>query len=116
MDVKHWDADRHRQWTGQPNTLPLRNLDLAVAWGGQMLVRIPVIPGVNDSIDDAKRLSALLSEHGIERVELLPFHQFGERKYELLGWDYLFKGVPGLHPEDLAEYRAAFDGVDTGFG
>ncbi|MDR1851384.1 MAG: glycyl-radical enzyme activating protein [Propionibacteriaceae bacterium] len=116
MDVKHWDSNQHRQWTGQPNTLPLRSLDQAVAWGGPLLVRIPVIPGVNDSIEDAKALSSLLAEHGVRKVELLPFHQFGERKYELLGWDYLFKGVPGLHAEDLAEYQAAFDGVEAVVG
>src|SRR5664279_4274148 len=41
-------------------------------------------------------------------LQLLPFHQFGERKYELLGWDYRMVDVPPLHEEDLGEYVQTF--------
>ena len=43
-------------------------------------------------------------------MQLLPFHQFGERKYELLEWRYRFAGVPALREEALAGYAAAFAG------
>jgi pyruvate formate lyase activating enzyme len=115
IDVKLPDAARHQHWTGAPNTRPLRALDIAVASGLPLLVRIPVIPGVNDSLDDAAAFARLLHAHGVGRVQLLPFHQFGERKYDLLGWDYRFRGVPALHDEDLGAYRAvlAEHGVDV---
>lgn len=107
IDVKHHDAAQHRRWTGVDNAVPLRNLTTAVAAGGPVLVRIPVIPGVNDTLDDAVAFARLLAPIGVSEVQLLPFHQFGERKYELLGWDYRMDGVPALHAEDLVEYRQA---------
>lgn len=45
---------------------------------------------------------------GLSRVQLLPFHQMGERKYEFLNRDYSLAGVKALHPEDLADYRDVF--------
>lgn len=105
IDVKHHDAELHRKWTKVSNELPLRNLKAALDAGGEVLVRIPVIPGVNDSLADAVAFAELLRPMGVERVQLLPFHQFGERKYELLGWEYAMDGVPALHEEDLAEFR-----------
>ncbi len=108
IDVKHWDRDAHRRWTGVSNDLPLQNLGTALAAGGPVLVRIPVIPGVNASLDDATAFSRLLAPMGVREVQLLPFHQFGERKYELLGWEYAMSGVPALHEEDLEGYVVAF--------
>lgn len=105
IDVKHHDPELHRQWTTVGNGLPLRNLATAVAAGGPMLVRIPVIPGVNNSLQDAAAFAALLGPLGVSEVQLLPFHQFGERKYELLGWEYRMDGVPALHEEDLVEFQ-----------
>ena len=63
-------------------------------------------------VRDAAGLAALLNRIGFQRVQLLPFHQMGERKYELLNRDYAMKGVKALHPEDLTDYRQVF--LDTG--
>ncbi len=108
IDVKHWNRAEHKRWTGVDNALPLTNLETAVSAGGPVIVRIPVIPRVNDSLDDAVEFSRLLGSVGVCEVQLLPFHQFGERKYELLGWDYRMVGVAPLHEEDLAEYITTF--------
>ncbi len=108
MDVKHHDSALHRRWTGVGSEVPLRNLATALAAGGEVVVRIPVIPGVNDAPQDAAAFCRVLVPLGVSAVQLLPFHQFGERKYELLGWSYELAGVPALHREELAEYRAAF--------
>lgn len=105
IDVKHHDRKLHKKWTTVSNELPLQNLATAVAAGGPVLVRIPVIPGVNNSLDDAAAFAELLRPIGVSEVQLLPFHQFGERKYELLGWEYRMDGVPALHEEDLVDFR-----------
>ena len=73
-----------------------------------MLIRIPVIPGYNDSLEDAAGFAEKLREIGADRVQLLPFHQFGENKYDLLGTGYAYRDVPALHREDLEEYRKVF--------
>lgn len=118
LDVKHYDGDRHLESTGVRTDLILENLAIALESGIEMLVRIPVIPGFNDSIDDAHGFCDLLRLHGVDRVQLLPFHQFGERKYELWGrHPYAMANVPALHEEDLAAYRDLFlsNGIDAFF-
>nr|WP_300149825.1 glycyl-radical enzyme activating protein [Propionicimonas sp.] len=108
IDVKHHDRKLHRKWTGVANDLPLRNLAAAIDAGGPVLVRIPIVPGVNDSLEDAAAFARLLTPIGVHEVQLLPFHQFGERKYELLDWEYRMAGVPALHEEDLAAHVQSF--------
>ena len=88
--------------------LPLRNLKTAIAAGKDVLPRIPVIPGFNDRLTDAEGLSARLKEVGADRCQLLPFHQFGENKYTLLGKNYYYRDVPALHREELEPYRCRF--------
>jgi pyruvate formate lyase activating enzyme len=76
--------------------------------GLNVLPRIPVIPGCNNSLEDALGFARLLREAGLPRAQLLPFHQMGERKYEALKRDYALRGVPQLHREDLEEYKNVF--------
>ena len=117
MDVKHHDRQKHKRWTGGYNDLPLRNLSCAISRGIDICVRIPVIPGVNDTLQDARAFAALLRRLRVERVQLLPFHQFGERKYALLGRPYRMAGVAALHQEDLLDYRDLMraEGVEARF-
>ena len=117
MDVKHHDRQEHKRWTGGYNDLPLRNLSRAVSRGIDICVRIPVIPGVNDTLQDARAFAALLRRLRVERVQLLPFHQFGERKYVLLGRPYRMAGVAALHQEELLDYRDLMraEGVEARF-
>jgi pyruvate formate lyase activating enzyme len=115
IDVKHHDRRLHKKWTTASNELPLKNLATAIEAGGKVLVRIPVIPGVNNQLHDAVAFCELLTPIGVTELQLLPFHQFGERKYELLGWDYAMAGVPALHDEDLVEFQQTFrsNGIDA---
>ena len=49
------------------------------------MVRIPVIPGFNDSLKDGAAFARLFKKMEIKKVQLLPFHRLGSRKYALLG-------------------------------
>lgn len=117
FDVKHYDSERHFAGTGVHNELIIDNLRWAVENGFALLPRVPVIPGFNDSPEDAAGIAELVKNVGLERVQLLPFHQFGERKYELLGREYDFVGRKPLQTEVLEEYRQVFveRGVDCFF-
>lgn len=117
IDMKHWNSEKHREGTGVTDDLPYRNLCEAVSAGRNVLVRIPVIPGYNDSRSDAERFSARLKEAGVNRVQLLPFHQFGENKYDLLNRTYAYKDIDALHKEDLSDYLQVFrdSGLDAFF-
>ena len=112
FDIKHWDETRHRDKTGVSNAPILQNMKFAIDAGKDVLPRLPVIPNYNNSIDDARGFVRRLREVGATKVQLLPFHQFGESKYSMLGRDYEFSHVKGLHPEDLTAFQKVF--VDAG--
>lgn len=105
FDVKHYDEKKHLQGTGVSNATILRNLARAVADGIEVLARIPVIRGYNDSPEDAEGFGRLLAGMGIEAAQLLPFHQMGESKYAMLGLAYPLASAAPLHKEDLEGYR-----------
>ena len=107
-DVKHYDPAIHREGTGLGNEQIIENLRWAHEQGLNILPRIPVIPGFNAGLEDARGLAALLTDIGLKKVQLLPFHQMGERKYEFLNREYELTGVKALHPEDLTAYQEVF--------
>lgn len=117
MDLKHVDPERLRKRTGADSRLMLANLRWAIDQGIDVLPRTPVIPGFNDNVDDARAIARLLREAGAMRVQLLPFHNFGENKYALLDMPYTLHGVKNLHPENLSDYRQVYldEGVDAFF-
>ncbi len=108
FDVKHYDREKHYNGTKVYNDLIVENLKWAIDNGIEVLPRIPVIPDFNDSLEDAEGLAKLLVEVGAKKVQLLPFHQFGEKKYELLNRNYKYKNKKALYPEDLEEYQKIF--------
>ena len=108
FDMKHWDTQKHKEYTGVENTLIKENIKQAIASGKTVLPRIPVIPGFNDSLHDAEMFSQQFKELGIQRVQLLPFHQFGENKYSLLNKEYAYRNTTALHKEDLIPYQNIF--------
>ena len=103
MDMKHYDRQKHIEGTRIGNNHILANMKWAFENGKEVLVRIPVIPGFNDAAEDAAGFAAKLKEVGASRVQLLTFHQFGEKKYQFLTRDYDYTGVANLHPEDLSD-------------
>ena len=108
FDVKHYDREKHYNGTKVYNDLIVENLKWAIDNEIEVLPRIPVIPDFNDSLEDAEGLAELLVEVGAKKVQLLPFHQFGEKKYELLNRNYKYKNKKALYPEDLEEYQKIF--------
>ncbi len=117
FDVKHADSAKHHEGTGVARGLIDANLRGCVGAEATVLPRIPVIPGFNGGTGDAKSFALYLLDAGFSRVQLLPFHQMGDRKYILLGREYAYRGVKPLYPEDLADYQSVFAayGVDAFF-
>ena len=117
FDMKHWNSEKHLEGTGVSNELPLLNMKRAIEKGKTVLPRIPVIPGFNDSLNDAEEFSKTLHKAGTGKCQLLPFHQFGENKYHLLDQKYAYENLPSLHREDLENYRNVFlaNGIEAFF-
>ena len=108
FDIKHWDETKHQEGTGVSNQMILNNMKDAIDSGKQVLPRLPVIPGYNDSLLDAEGFAGCLHRAGAKEVQLLPFHQFGEKKYDMLNRAYAYADISALHEEDLEAFRETF--------
>jgi len=89
MDLKHMDPDLHKQFTGMSNERILSNMKRLAELPAKVVIRIPVIKGVNASEENIRRSAAFVHEY-LPRasMELLPYHRFGAINYEALGLDY----------------------------
>jgi pyruvate formate lyase activating enzyme len=83
----------------------LKNLAIAIEQKQKLVVRIPVIPHYNDGAPNAKAFAKLFNQMNITEVELLPFHQFGEKKYASLDREYEMQDIPQLHTEELTYFK-----------
>ncbi|MGT2924769.1 glycyl-radical enzyme activating protein [Streptococcus caviae] len=116
-DLKHYSTLRHRKVTGVNNSLIIKNITYAFTHNKIIVLRIPVIPDFNNSLEDAEQFAALFKDMRVNKVQLLPFHQFGQNKYQLLYRSYAMADYAALHPEDLYDYQAVFlkHGIDCSF-
>lgn len=89
FDLKGMDIKEHLLNTGVYNALILKNLKKLAAMGKSIIVRMPIIPGYNNSEQNIKQAAELLSKmKSVERVDILPYHKYGTVKYEQLGKTY----------------------------
>ena len=110
-DLKHFDPAAHAKGAGATNELILRNLRHVSERGKAFVVRIPVVPGFNDTVDAVEAMAGALSElKGLECVELLPFHRLGESKAAGLGKPVATKGLEALDAGRIAELIEVFQG------
>jgi pyruvate formate lyase activating enzyme len=104
-DVKHLDADAHRTRTGGDVALILSNLERLVRSRGAVTVRVPVVPGFNDTPQDIRIVAEHVARLGLRELHLLPYHRLGESKYRLLGRPVCFEAASGLSGVTLESLR-----------
>jgi pyruvate formate lyase activating enzyme len=96
MDIKHTDNHIHTQFTGVSNELILANLGFLCQSDTPFIIRIPLIPGVNDTIINMEQTAVLIKDAGsLEGVELLTYHLTAPAKYQMLGKEF----KPGFETE-----------------
>lgn len=80
-DVKHVDADKHKEWTGVDNNIIFKNLRYISEVGAELIVRVPVVPGFNDTIDEIKEIVSFVeSLKVVKQINLLPYNSGGVSK------------------------------------
>ncbi|MFN8209291.1 MAG: glycyl-radical enzyme activating protein [Bacteroidales bacterium] len=85
-DFKHYSESDHLKYTGVSNHRILDNLDFLCKAGKEVILRCPVIPGVNNTIEHFRAITDLSRKYDeIIQVELMPFHDYGFHKYEQTG-------------------------------
>jgi len=81
-DLKTMDEEEHLKSTGVSNQLVLDNLKKLGKSAREIHVRIPLIPGFNDSLENAQKTAQFIRNiPGINRINLLPYHRAGTQKY-----------------------------------
>lgn len=111
-DLKVVDDARHREVTGVSNAVILDNLTRLAAGGHDIVLRLPLIPGLNDDEDNLRATATLASDLGLQRLEVLPYHRLGSDKYARLGRD---RAMPETAPP-TEDRVAAIVATLRGFG
>lgn len=106
FDLKLMDPVRHRKLTGVDNAIILENLKRLARSGARVVVRIPVIPGVNDDDENLTRTAAFLkSLDKTPPVRLLPYHRLGRGKGRRLLRGAVGRDFPVPTAADLERVR-----------
>jgi len=99
-DLKIYDSEQHRKYTGSGNEKILANLVAALAGaersGTKVWIRTPLVPGVTDRAENIADLARWLSNYGnkqIERWEFCAFNNLCENKYLMLDREWPYRGV-----------------------
>jgi pyruvate formate lyase activating enzyme len=102
FDLKHPDSGNHQKYTGVSNEQILENLRLLTDSGKNVMIRIPVIPGINDDDDTVEKFKNIItrgSSEKIKMINLLPYHRIGSSKYKKFNRTYMMEGVS--QPSDV---------------
>ena len=113
-DIKHMDPKIHEQETGVTNQLILSNLKKLAKTDTRIWVRCPLIPDFNDSKKNISQLAGFVKDLGdaVEKVSLLPYHRYGETKYDSTGRIYPYAGKQEQSREDLEILKNIFEEQD----
>ncbi|MDI7246914.1 MAG: glycyl-radical enzyme activating protein [Bacillota bacterium] len=105
-DVKVLDALMHREWCGSTNLRVLENLRLLRNTSVNLIIRIPVIPGVNDTSEFVAEVGNMVDGYpNLMGIELLPFNKLGKAKYTALGREYEAERLAELPSRKMQELR-----------
>lgn len=110
FDLKQMDSKMHRKVTGVPNERILENLEKLVRAGKQVIVRLPLIPGINAHREHIEKVGRFCQELSIAQAHLLPYHKLGVQKYEALGIAYPLEELGAVSDEELEEFRRILEG------
>jgi pyruvate formate lyase activating enzyme len=105
-DLKVMDEEKHKKYTGESNGLILANLRILARKQRDIIVRLPLVPGVNDDAENIIQTAEFLrSLGGITRISLLPFHRLGRDKYKGLQKKDVFENFTLPSPERLEKIK-----------
>jgi pyruvate formate lyase activating enzyme len=107
LDIKAGDTETYRRVTSGELAPTLDFARRLSDRGTHMWVRYVLVPGLTDAPESIARVADVVATlDGVERVEIMPYHEYGEQKYEALGWTYRLHGVP---PPTKQQVTAAAD-------
>ena len=118
-DIKHMDSESHRRFTGVGNGRILENARRLAEAGGRLVIRIPLIPGCNDTEENVRKTAEFVRQlPGVEQVDILPYHRLGEPKYPRLGLKYALTKTDSPSEDRTGYFRRLLEsyGLRVGIG
>lgn len=107
FDIKHLEVTKHKTYTGVSNKRILDNLELLIREKKQVIIRYPLIPGINNSTDQLERLHRRINNRIME-IHFLPYHRVSAGKWNRLGMEYKMKGTELIPADELEKIRQMF--------
>ena len=105
-DVKLWDDPRHREYTGADNTRILENLRKLSDLGAAIVLRCPIIPGLNDREEHFRGIADIANTHAsVLRVEIEPYHSLGKSKAAAIGKEYPLGELKSASKDDAKVWQ-----------
>ena len=106
FDIKETDEELHKLYTGAPLKPILRNLSIINAKKIPFIIRAPIIPTLNDRESHFKALRELRDSMEYCRgIEIMPYHEIGSYKYELLSKDYSCADISAPSKETSDDWK-----------
>lgn len=118
MDIKHMNSEKHKLVTGVRNELILENAQKLAEEKTQLIFRIPVIPTVNNTIEEITEIAKFISylqeirkdkykgDSPEIKLELLKFHKLAGDKYKSLGINNCANDLPIITNNEMEKFKA----------
>ena len=108
-DIKFMDNVKHEKYCGVPNDIVLENLKQLSETKTKLLLRIPVIPTINDDIPEMTAIFRFVKDfNNIETVHLLPYHNIQADKYIKIGKLYKLQEISSDESPNMEEIKNLF--------
>lgn len=112
FDVKMLDDEKHKKWTGISNRICFENLRKMVSKSVPVRLRCVIVHNANYwDLNYARDMVKFAGELGdsVVGIDIMPFHNFADKKYRNLDRKYFFSGFPNLYNDDVEEYRKVIE-------
>lgn len=88
FDLKIMDPELHQIHTGMPIGPILENLAFLASQNADIIIRVPLVPGITDTLPNMESIAEIMHANGLEQICLEPYHSLGQAKYEEHGLKY----------------------------
>lgn len=113
FDLKVINDEKHKKFTGQSNKVVLNNLKKLKDIFNNIIIRLPLIPGYTDDDENIYDIINMLKEINIKRIDILPYHRLGAKKYVWMDKDYELDRIePKQALERSDEVKKIFESKD----
>jgi glycyl-radical enzyme activating protein len=109
FDYKLTDENLHKEYTGVTNKELLANLDFLYSNGVSIILRCPLIPGINDNEEHLKGIKEIIKKYPLlKSVELMPYHNMGRDKASRVGMEYKLSQIKNADARDKQRWISYF--------